>query len=404
MRYLVAIWAIAATVPAAAVLAQQYQLVDLGAITALTTPASINSAGAVAGWSMQADSAFRAVRWDGSLVNLGPVAGFTQSTATVISDDGSTFGTAYSLGNPVAQAVRFGGSTPTVLGEFAPRGVNGAGDVVGRATGTSTDGLFTTRACLYQGGALTALPSLGGLCSDAFDINVSGRIVGSAYLAGDRFQRPTLWIGGVPIDLGTLAGAAVATGQAKALNDAGTIVGWSTGASGIARATLFRTTNVGVVTSRVDLGVLASGSSSFANAINASEQVVGTSDWRAFLWSAGTMTDLNTHVTASGWVLEAATGINDHGRIIGTGSFNGYPRAFMLVPRCGVADIVGLGATPPADGILTPDDLVAYLAAFFAGDVLVADIASLGGALNPDGQVTVDDLVAYLAAFFAGCP
>ena len=103
-------------------------------------------------------------------------------------------------------------------------------------------------------------------------------------------------------------------------------------------------------------------------------------------------------------MLETATGINDQGRIIGSGSMNGYPRAFLLVPHCGPADIAGLGGTQTPDGTLTPDDLVAYLAAFFAGNAPVADIASLGGAFGPDGQVTVDDLVAYLAAFFSGCP
>ena len=71
---------------------------------------------------------------------------------------------------------------------------------------------------------------------------------------------------------------------------------------------------------------------------------------------------------------------------------------------CGFADIVGPGGTAGSDGQFTVDDLVAFLAAFFAGDALLADCSSTGGAPAPDGQITVDDLIAYLAGFFAGCP
>ncbi len=73
-------------------------------------------------------------------------------------------------------------------------------------------------------------------------------------------------------------------------------------------------------------------------------------------------------------------------------------------PFCGAADIAGLGGTPAPDNQFTSDDVVAYLAAFFTGNLAVADLASLGGAMQPDGQLTPDDLIAFLGAFFAGCP
>ena len=73
-------------------------------------------------------------------------------------------------------------------------------------------------------------------------------------------------------------------------------------------------------------------------------------------------------------------------------------------PRaCNPADIAGLGGDPGADGALTVDDLVAYLAAFFSGDLARADIAMLGGAAFPDGQLTIDDLVQFLSQFFSPC-
>ena len=67
------------------------------------------------------------------------------------------------------------------------------------------------------------------------------------------------------------------------------------------------------------------------------------------------------------------------------------------------ADVGRTGGQPGQDGVLTVDDLVVYLAGFFAGDQAVADLSGVGGAAAPDGVVTVDDLVAFLAHFFAGC-
>lgn len=71
-------------------------------------------------------------------------------------------------------------------------------------------------------------------------------------------------------------------------------------------------------------------------------------------------------------------------------------------PPC-TADIASLGGQPGPDGLLTADDIILFLQAFFAGDVPTADIASLGGAPNPDGQITADDVIVFLGSFFAGC-
>lgn len=68
-----------------------------------------------------------------------------------------------------------------------------------------------------------------------------------------------------------------------------------------------------------------------------------------------------------------------------------------------LADVASLGGAPGADGQLTADDVVAFLSAFFAGDLWLADVASLGGGAGGDGQLTADDVVAFLSAFFAGC-
>ena len=57
---------------------------------------------------------------------------------------------------------------------------------------------------------------------------------------------------------------------------------------------------------------------------------------RAILWQSTNAYDLNAYIpTNSGWVLDAATGINDKGHIIGQGTRTnelGY-RSFLLTPN-----------------------------------------------------------------------
>src|SRR5262249_16224655 len=74
--------------------------------------------------------------------------------------------------------------------------------------------------------------------------------------------------------------------------------------------------------------------------LNSAGQIVGYSvpsgpyASRAFLYDAGTMTDLNSLLPeGSGWSLLQATGINDAGQIVGSGSNpSGQFRGFLLSP------------------------------------------------------------------------
>ena len=50
--------------------------------------------------------------------------------------------------------------------------------------------------------------------------------------------------------------------------------------------------------------------------------------------TSGQITDLNSLIPAgSGWVLNRATGINDAGQIVGSGTINGVLHVFLLTPQ-----------------------------------------------------------------------
>ena len=89
-----------------------------------------------------------------------------------------------------------------------------------------------------------------------------------------------------------------------------------------------------------DLGTLAAYYNSDALGVNANGQAVGLAYnyadifSSAFLYTNGTLTDLNTLIDpSSGWNLEAASAINDNGWIVGDGvNLSGQEDAFLLTP------------------------------------------------------------------------
>jgi hypothetical protein len=57
---------------------------------------------------------------------------------------------------------------------------------------------------------------------------------------------------------------------------------------------------------------------------------------RAFIWDkSGGFRDSNTRIASdSGWTLESATSINDHGEIVGRGDYKGQDNTgFLLIPQ-----------------------------------------------------------------------
>lgn len=99
----------------------------------------------------------------------------------------------------------------------------------------------------------------------------------------------------------------------------------------------------------MNLGTLG-GFLSSAYDVNRAGDVVGYSydnlgRSRAFLWLGGHMYDLNDLMApGSGWILEAAYGINDAGQIVGAGDWNGLKTAFQL-------DASQMQPAPPSSAI-----------------------------------------------------
>jgi len=76
----------------------------------------------------------------------------------------------------------------------------------------------------------------------------------------------------------------------------------------------------------------------------------------------------------------------------------------ITVPRACLADIAGPGPLAGADGELTADDIITFINAFSAGNLLVADVAGPGQMQVPDNELTADDVIVFINSFSsAGC-
>jgi len=199
-----------------------------------------------------------------------------------------------------------------------PQGINAAGDIVGYgAHWEENEGVTHAFLCENKRGVSIDLGNLGQEDTRAYAINASGQVVGSSTTAtGERHA--FVWDKGVMTDLGKLKGDDGSV--ANAINDAGQIVGESSGfnpeSPPPSRAFLWKK---GVM---VDLGTLPGRTWASASGINGRGQVVGTSgiisanariNARGFLWQNGRMTPL----PKLGGPESYANGINAAGEIVG---------------------------------------------------------------------------------------
>ncbi len=283
------------------------------------------------GSASRQDGSVHAFVFVNTMTDLGTLGG-ASSAATDVSRIGTIVGRAQIAGGnnrAFAYTPATGMQSLGTLGgsQSEAVGINDAGDIFGSS---DTAGNAARRAFIYRNGTMSVLGgTFGGTNSAATAANEGQEVVGWASTAGNATVHAFLYSGGTMTDLGTLG----TSSEALAVNDAAEVAGRSTLASGARHAFLY---SGGVM---VDLGTLG-GTNSEATGINyiGSTQVVGTSDvpgggTHAFLYDQGTMTDLNSRLPAgSGWVLEAATAINDAGEIVGWGRHNGLRHAYRLLP------------------------------------------------------------------------
>ena len=235
------------------------------------------------------------------------------------------------------------------LGELQrPRAINDAGVIAGYTAGSQS------KAYIWNAGVLTNLhdhPSIGGVKSEAWDINSRGQVVGQAQFDISHPEQAALWEDGVPTDLlQPLFGRPQS--NAMAINEAGDIIGYVN-----------------------DLDVL-------------SDQT------RAFLLTAAgvyyDLIDLVPEARAQGWdQLIIPFDMNERGQIVGGGMRHGeLGHGFLLTPICR-ADLTG-------DGALDFFDFLEFQNLFAAGD-LRADFTG-------DGVLDFFDFLAFQNDFAAGCP
>jgi probable HAF family extracellular repeat protein len=364
-------------------LGQTYKLVDLGVLEGESLAMGFGPGGVPVGTSTGLDSHFRATAFDGPSVLVTP-AGPGEGFAFGSLADGSIYVVGYTLGGLSTQGFLTSGGVATSLGAFTPRAANASGALVGTTTTTTVAGIVATRACIWQSGVLTVLPTLGGLFAKGLGINDAGWIVGDSTTTSENGLRAVVWYSGVAHDLGTLGGASA---QAASI-DGLTVVGWSQNAAGLRRPTKWTLNIAGAVLSRTDLGTTLSTRPGFAKFVSPTGDIVGTSGFRAMLWRSGAAIDLAITLINpdAAWTLDIAWATDDQGRIVGSGTRLGYPRAFELVP-C-VADVSGDHAVDFAD----------FLAFFnaFDTDGPAADV-------NRDNTVDFADFLAFFNGFDAGC-
>jgi probable HAF family extracellular repeat protein len=319
--------------------AQSYTLTDLGTLGGASSEAlGINASGQIVGDSYTSSpDSLHAVSWSNLLIkDLDPLFGSNSlGAAYAVNDAGDSVGVIAAQGNYHATLWNQSGHIQNLSPHYfyaTACAINASGQIAGWLSRSKDTPIYA--AFWPNPTSATILPTLGGPYAQALGINDAGQVVGQSQVPATVYTfHAFLWSEAAGMrDLGTLGGN---ESSARAINSAGQVVGWSNVGKYSAERAFSWTSSGGMH----NLGSLG-GYASEARAINDSGTVVGWSylsdDYttHAFVWTAsGGLQDLNSLIPAnSGWVLMYANSINAAGDIVGSGTINGLPHAFLLTP------------------------------------------------------------------------
>lgn len=279
------------------------QMKDLGTLGGSSSEAyDINTLGQITGFAQTA-SKEHAFRYSGGVMtDIGNLLGgsLPYSFGYGINDVGHVAGTAYDSSYYTPHAFFYNGSTAVDIGNLNGEGssalaINNSDHIVGYLTTTN----WFDHAFHYFGGVMTDLGTLGGHYSYANAINNSNVIVGGSFIdAGDSVYHAFVTVNNTLVDLNTrldATGAGWTLVEARAINDAGQIVGVGT-YGGQTHAFLLNTPPR--ITS-----VNLSGSDclvSFTTVNNATYTLVGRDDVASGAWS-----NIVTGISGNGGIVTA---------------------------------------------------------------------------------------------------
>lgn len=317
--------------------ANAYELIDLGANV---VPKAINNAGEVVGSNNTDQYPATAFRWSSGsgLELINGTSANAVNNAGVIA--GSTITGAFIMDNNYRE-----------WSDYNAFGINQSGEVAGYKVGNNpyrprslpyNPAIFNgTKWDVFDIARLYSRGTRKGVYADRFilnGINTGGYTVGYKYRYGLAGSAAILIDPNVVVNdlsdvvyLPTPAG-----GRAADINDNNIITGTTGSNSRTTPITYSQAYIYNYDTSSLTiLPVLEGGLRSSANDINEINQVVGSSETsmgnHAFIWDdANGIVDLNTMVSATGWVLTSAMAINDNNEIVGTGLLNGVAHGFVL--------------------------------------------------------------------------
>ncbi len=327
----------------------------------------INDLGQVVGYSTHAgDGTIEATIWNAGVASgLGFAAGANHSYANAINNNGEVVGYSETAAVPDTPgsprtATYWGAGGPVDIGAQLSHTFSIAHDINNSGTVAIEGG------APGNSGGWAWNPLFGGLAAGADPIyriggnrgiNDSNHMVGYAQAGFDGGQAIYTNFNGAGWDVGTEIGPQGVrdSAYAHAISNAGHVVGEAgDGVNHFAEAAMYTLDKDDPV---VWLGKLVGFDTSTAFDVNSDGLIVGVStlfgangrEDRAVAWVNGEIFDLSSALSeSSGWTrLLSATGVNEHGDIVGYGlTDTGDVRGFVLtgfVPAPGTIGLLGLG-------------------------------------------------------------